>query len=310
MLKLDPRLMTPSAVDPETAAFNDRLEEQLAALPAQHELPVETTRRARAEGRGIFPLTGPAAGSGWDAPDGVVPLRISLPVGAPRGVYLHVHGGGWTFNRPDYYDLPNQRIARDTGLVVASVQYRLAPEHAWPAPLEDVLAGLERVRKLWPGLPVALGGESAGGHLSAAALAFLRRAGALQGLVGAVLNYGIYDLRMTASMANWGGRKLVLNTPVVAWFLDNLIPDPAMRTDPVASPLLSDLTGMPPALFQVGTLDPLLDDTLQLAARWAGAGAHAELALWPGGVHAFDAFDLAIAEGFRARQSAFLTGLF
>lgn len=310
MVMIDPSLFAPAAIDPETAAFNARIEAQLAALPAQNELPIADTRRARAEGRGIFPLAGPAEGSEWDAPDGSVPLRLSPPPGQARGIYLHIHGGGWTFNRPDYYDLPNQRIARDTGLIVASVQYRLAPENRWPAQIDDVLAGLQRIRQQWPGMPVAIGGESAGGHLSAAAMSALRAAGQLDGVVGAVLNYGMYDLRMTASMANWGARKLILSTPVVGWFVENLLPDTALPTDPVASPLLSDLDGMPPALFQVGTLDPLLDDTLLLAARWAGAGVQTDLAVWPGGIHAFDAFDLAIAEGFRVRQSAFLNRLF
>lgn len=331
MQMIDPALFAARAIDPETAAFAAVLEAQLADLPATHELAIAATRRARAEGKGIFPLGGPAEGSVWSEPGEDPPapaLRLSLPDAAPRGIYLHIHGGGWTFNRPEYYDIPNQRIARDTGLAVASVRYRLAPEHRWPAPLQDVLAGIAQARARWPGLPLAIGGESAGAHLAAAALLALRAEGRLAGVAGAVLNYGMYDLRMTASMANWGARKLILSTPTVAWFVANLLGpaegSPAAGSpagdsrseggtppdDPAVSPLLADLAGMPPALFQIGTLDPLLDDSLMLAARWSAAGAAAELAVYPGGVHAFDAFKLAIAEAFRARQSAFLTRLF
>ncbi|MEM8740599.1 MAG: alpha/beta hydrolase fold domain-containing protein [Pseudomonadota bacterium] len=317
MLTIDPELFAARAIDPDTAAFAAALEAQLSTLPAQHELAIAATRRARAEGKGIFPLGGPAEGSVWAGRESDPPapaLRLSRPGGAPRGIYLHIHGGGWTFNRPDYYDIPNQRIARDTGLAVASVRYRLAPEHRWPAPLRDVLEGIAQARSRWPGLPIAIGGESAGAHLAAAALIALRDQGGLDGVVGAVLNYGMYDLRMTASMANWGARKLILSTPTVAWFVANLLGNTTeggtLADDPGASPLLADLAGMPPALFQIGTLDPLLDDSLMLATRWSAAGAAAELAVYPGGVHAFDAFELAIAEAFRARQSDFLARLF
>ena len=78
--------------------------------------------------------------------------------------------------------------------------------------------------------------------------------------------------RMTASARNWGDKAMVLSTPTIAWFAANLCPDASVMADPLASPLLADLSGMPPALFQVGTADPLLDDSLAMAARWTGAG--------------------------------------
>jgi acetyl esterase/lipase len=106
---------------------------------------------------------------------------------------------------------------------VVSVQYRLAPEHRWPACAEDCEAAA-----LWAmeefGGPLLIGGESAGAHLSAVTLLRLKARGMAGRVAGMVLNYGVYDLRMTPSMANWGGRYLVLSTPVVAWFCDNLLP--------------------------------------------------------------------------------------
>lgn len=304
-----PALFRPEAVSAETAAFNARLEAMLRDLPATHEVPVEVTRKARDEGRGIFPPQGPRPGSDWVSLPSGRRVRLSPAPGRPRGLYLHIHGGGWSLGNPMHYDAINQGIAAATGMTVVAAEYRLAPEHRWPAQLEDARAALDWALAEWPGLPVAVGGESAGAHLSACLLLALRAGGRLGRIAGACLHYGMYDLRMTASMALWGPRKLVLSTPTVAWFVANLVPRPEDRADPAVSPLLADLRDMPPALFQVGTADPLLDDTLMLAARWAAAGRPAELAVHPGGVHAFDMFDLAIARDFRARQHAFLNAL-
>lgn len=284
----------PGAVAPETAAFNAQLEAALAELPPVHELPPELTRKARAEGRGVFPVAGPLAGSEWrgiaGAPGGPGRVRLSLPEGAPRGTYLHIHGGGWTLGCPDQYDAYNQRIARATGCRVVSVRYRLAPEHPWPACADDCEAAALWALETFGG-PLLIGGESAGGHLSAVTLIRLRRRGLAGRVAGVVLNYGCFDLRMTPSMANWGERYLILSTPVTDWFVRNLLSERS-AADPEVSPLLADLAGLPPALLQVGTCDPLLDDSLFMAARWRAAGNPAELAVYPGGVHAFDMFDL------------------
>ena len=309
---IDPALMRPDAISEETRAFNADFEAKTRDLPRTHEVPVELTRQARDEGRGVFPMGGPLeTGSEWrELPSGRR-VRISAPEGAPRALYLHVHGGGWTLGRPSHYDVQNQARAAATGAVVVSVEYRLAPEHPFPAGPDDCAAAAAWALDAWPGLPVAVGGESAGAHLAAVTLLHLRAAGRLERVRGAVLNYGCFDLRMTASAANWGERQLVLSTPTMRFFAERFVPDAALRGTPEVSPLMADLSGMPPALFQIGTMDPLLDDSLLMAARWAGAGAEAELAVHPGGIHAFDMFrDLAIAKDFTAREAAFLNRAF
>ncbi|RMF33957.1 MAG: alpha/beta hydrolase [Alphaproteobacteria bacterium] len=308
MPEIDPALFAPSAIEPETVEFNRELERSLAELPPTHLVPVEETRAARDAGRGIFPPGGPLEGSDWRALAGGRRVRLSPADGAPRGIYLHIHGGGWSLGRPSHYDRHNQTIAAEAGATVVSAEYRLAPEHRWPAQIEDLRAAFDWVRAEYPGLPIVLGGESAGAHLAACLLIELRAHGRLDRIAGVCLNYGMYDLRMTASVANWGPRQLILSTPTIAWFVANLVPDAAGRAAPAVSPLLADLSGMPPALFQIGTEDPLIDDSLMMAARWAGAGRQAELAIYPGGVHAFDNFDLAIAARFRARQIEFIAG--
>lgn len=304
-----PNPFDPAAVSAETAEFNAWLEAELAKVPPVHKVPPALTRKARAEGRGVFPDSGPREGSDWiaipGAPGGPARVRISLPKVTPRGTYLHIHGGGWTLGAPEFSDAHNQRIAAATGCRVASVQYRLAPEHPWPACAEDCEAAALWALDAFDG-PLLIGGESAGAHLSAVTLLRLRARGLISRVAGAVLDYGIYDLRMTPSMATWGERYFILSTPVTAWFCDNLLPEGERRDDPSVSPLMADLAGLVPALFQVGTRDPLLDDSLFMARRWQAAGNPAELAVYPGGAHAFDMFDIQIARMSRARQDGFV----
>ncbi|MEO1330869.1 MAG: alpha/beta hydrolase fold domain-containing protein, partial [Pseudomonadota bacterium] len=166
------------------------------------------------------------------------------------------------------------------------------------------------------GAPVGIGGDSAGAHLAVCALLELRERGALDRVCAAALTYGCFDLRMTPSMRRWGARNLVLSTPTVDWFVGNLLgADRSAAESPSVSPLLAALDGMPPALFQVGDADPLLDDSLFMAERWRAAGAPASLTLWPGAFHGFDYFDdpafgLPIAAQSHAQTAAFLAGRF
>lgn len=315
-LNLDPSLFSDTAISDETRAFNAKLEAMLADLPASHEVPPEVTRAARDEGKGIIPSGGPLDGSVWESLPGAPGsgrVRVT-EVESPDAVYLHIHGGGWTLGRPSYEDARNQRLAKEANVTVVSVEYRLAPEHTWPAQREDVLAVAQWLMAEGPARfgtrKIIIGGESAGAHLAATTALALKWMQKLDDVVGLVLNYGVFDLTLTPSMANWGERKLILSTPTVEWFVDNLDPGGTQRESALLSPLKADLSGLPPALFLVGTCDPLLDDTLMMATRYTSAGNAAEVAVYPGGVHAFDAFDeLEIAQQSRARVSAFVSGL-
>ena len=126
-----------------------------------------------------------------------------------------------------------------------------------------------------------------------------------RGFRGANLEAGIYDASFTPSVRRWGMRNLGLSTPACEWFTDLFVP-PDLRREPDVSPLYADLHGLPPALFTVGTLDPLLDDTLFLSARWAVAGNDAALAIYPGGVHGFHMMDLPLAARASGRIDSFI----
>jgi acetyl esterase/lipase len=273
-------------------AFNERLAALLAPLPKSHEVPPEITRKARAEGKSLFPLGGPLEGSSWrDIPGGRV--RVSPAPGAPSGVYLHIHGGGWTFGSPDLFDAPNQRIARETGLTVVSVAYRLAPENPWPACADDVetvaLWLIQSAAAEFGTDRLLIGGESAGAHLAAVALLRLKARSLLDRFAAVSFTYGVFDLRMTPSAARAGPDALIIPFETLDWFYDNLTGgDRALRADPALSPLLADLSGFPPAQILAGTADPLLDDSLLMAARLSGLGVEVETALFSGAIHGFD----------------------
>jgi acetyl esterase/lipase len=243
-------------------------------------------------------------------PAGAIPLRILRPQGEARGVYLHFHGGGHALGSEDMMDPAHDALANAAGAVVVSVGYRLAPEHPYPAGPDDCEAAAvwlaEHARREFGLERLALGGESAGAHLAAITLVRLRDRHGAAPFRAANLVYGCYDLSLTPSARGWGERNLILSTPILSWFADLWVPDPARRRDPDVSPLYAELRGLPPALFSVGTLDPLLDDSLFMASRWTAAGNRAELAVYPGGVHGFNLFPIPLAREMARRCHAFL----
>ena len=228
---------------------------------------------------------------------------------AALGTFLHIHGGGWVWGGPHHHDPQMTALADATGLITVSTSYRLAPEHPYPAGPDDCEATAlwlcrNGTRAFGHDL-VAIGGESAGGHLTAVTCLRLRDRHGLTPFRAALLTYGAFDLRGTPSMRAFGDQPLILNMSSIDWFVD-LFARGRDLEDPDISPIWADLSGLPPALFTVGTLDPLLDDTLFMAARWRAAGNRAQLDVWPGALHAFDLFENAYGQGARSRMHGFL----
>jgi acetyl esterase len=241
-------------------------------------------------------------------------LRVIAPEREAVGAYVHIHGGGWALGAADLQDPILAELADATGLSVVSVEYRLAPEHPYPAgpdDCEDAALWLLRDGFAELGVPsvAAIGGDSAGGHLATVTLLRLRdRHGITGAFAAANLIYGVFDLAMSPSLRGWGERCLVLSTPIMEHFFAMFLPgiEGDARRDPDISPLYADLRDMPPALFSVGTQDPLLDDTLFMEARWRAAGGRTELAILPEAVHAYNMFPLKVTAGSREQQYAFL----
>jgi acetyl esterase len=301
----------------EARAFNAQLEALIATQPPVYEIPPEVARQTRREGKGIFPAPVyleeardiEIAGRG-----GPIKVRLIRPDQSPAGIYLHIHGGGWTLGAHDMQDVALKLLANETGLCAASIGYRLAPEDPYPAGPDDCEDAVLHLLEHGPELldapaRFAIGGESAGAHLAAVTLLRLRdRHGMKHRIAAANLVYGAYDLNGTPSTVLWGDRNLVLSTPIVRWFSSNFLPSTTFeqRRDPDISPLYARLGDMPPALFSVGTMDCLMDDSLFMAERWRAAGNQAEVAVYPEGVHAFNAYPTALARKGNARQFEFL----
>lgn len=311
-MTLDLELFSPQAVDAETTKFNAELEQLLAAMPPIYDFPPAVIRQARESGQGPF---GALVFVDWaterriPGPGGEIPLRMFIPQSV-RGVYLHIHGGGFTIGSAHQQDPLLSAIAKICDVAVVSVEYRLAPEHPYPAGLDDCEAAavwlMNNAQREFGTARLVIGGESAGANLSAATLLRLRDRHDFAGFAGANLTFGAFDLSLTPSAARWGERNLVLNTRIIEWFHDQYVRREGRRS-PDVSPLYADLSHMPPALFTVGTLDPLLDDSLFMYARWIAAGNAAELAVYPGGVHAFTAFPIALGRRANARIRDFIT---
>jgi acetyl esterase len=300
----------------ETRAFNEGIRELLETLPALETVPVAETRKARYESGGLFPPPVFVDEARWiEIPSrgGALRARVLAPEGEAAGVYVHLHGGGWSIGAADQLDVPLAELARETKLVVASIEYRLAPEHPYPAAPDDcedaVLWLLEGgAQELGAPAALSIGGESAGAHLAALTLLRLRdRHGVRDAFFAANLVYGAFDLSGTPSRRRLVD-GLILTDSNMRWFTENFLPglDDEQRRDPAISPLFADLTGLPPALFTVGTADPLLDDTLFMAARWKAAGNEADLRVYADGIHAFNAFPTGIGIAANAAQTEFL----
>lgn len=270
---------------------------------------------ARARGEGGFPLPPKSARARVIKIDGKgghkIPLRIVAPQN-PKGVYLHFHGGGMVLGASDMQDPMLERVNERAGLACVSVEYRLAPEHPYPAPPDDCESAavwLAKNAKAEFGTDaLAVGGESAGATLSAVTILRMRDRHGYTGFRAANLFYGAYDLSFTPSQKQFGNeRRLVLRTVDIEQFMAAYLQGEHDWRDPDISPLYADLKGLPPALFSVGTSDALIDDTLFMYARYIVAGNRAELAIYPGGAHAFNYFPMiGISEQANARMDAFL----
>lgn len=310
-----PDMFRPDAVDAETAAINKMLVDMMEGAPDWWDVGAQETRDARVRGEGPFPppvysdkartieIAGPAGNT--------IELRVIAP-DTPTGVYLHIHGGGWVLGSASQQDTLLERIATNTGLACVSVEYRLAPEHPYPAGPDDCEAAavwlVENAKKEFGTDFLTIGGESAGGHLSAVTLLRMRDKHGYTGFKGANLVFGCFDMNMTPSARGFGNERLILRTLDIEKFREAFAGNANVDfCDPDFSPLYADLAGMPPALFTIGTRDALLDDSLFMHGRWLAAGNEAELAVYPGGAHGFVAFPGALATAALLRSEAFLT---
>lgn len=227
-----------------------------------------------------------------DGPDSSIPVRIYRPSAAPAPVHVHFHGGGWVIGDLETHDRDCREICVGADCIVVAVDYRLAPEHIFPAAPEDcyaalcwATANLDSLCAL-PGA-VSVGGDSAGGNL-AAAVALMARDRSGPAIAMQLLIYPVTDATMESGSYRDNANGYLLSRTMMSWFWDHYCPDLALRADPLASPITAeDLTGLPPALIMTAEFDPLRDEGEAYAERLIAADVEVEVRRFDGLVHGF-----------------------
>lgn len=269
-------------------------EEMRAAVKAMRNAPgltegagdIHAMRRGMEDMATLTPVPGDISQRDFDA--GGIPARhISAPeVRDDRGV-LYFHGGGYVMGSLNTHAELMGRISRACRAPVLGIDYRLAPEHPYPAAVEDAVASYDRLRDngIEPG-QIVIAGDSAGGGLTLACLLALQEQGKPQP-AGAVLLSPWTDLTASgASVRTRAKEDPMIDGNVLAPMAGLYCGDVAATT-PGVSPLFGDLTGLPPTLIQVGDFEVLLDDSTRLAERASKAGVDVQMEVFDGAFHVF-----------------------
>jgi acetyl esterase len=238
-------LFHPNAISVDTRAINEQLAATLSALSQPADLG--GMRDAYEHGRMGLPATPKAPNARTiriPGPGGEIALRVVVP-DTVRGAYLHIHGGGWMLGTNDMQDALLEMIGRAAGMVAVSVEYRLAPEYPFPAPVDDCVAAahwlIDHAEAEFGTRWLSIGGESAGAHLAASTLLRLRDAGLGSAFRAANLTFGCFDLSLTPSMRRAQGTAFV-DRAILEQMAAGYAGSGDLR-DPAISPLYADLSG-------------------------------------------------------------------
>jgi acetyl esterase len=225
-------------------------------------------------------------------PAGAVPVRVYTPVeaGAALPGVVYFHGGGWVIMGIETHDWICRRLAKESGAVVVSVEYRLAPEHRFPAALDDCYAAAKYVAAHASefgvdGARVAVAGDSAGGNLSAA-VALQARAAGEPALAAQVLVYPVTDAAGDTESYQQNTTGYLLEEPAMKWFWEQYMGPDGDPYDAYASVLrAADLSGLPPAIVITAEYDPLRDEGEAYGARLREAGVPVATRRYTGHIH-------------------------
>jgi acetyl esterase len=292
MIKLDVR----RRFDPQMALAVAESQRLYADLPAAASEDVAAQRALYAHERAYWNAVKPALAKvealSIPGPGGAIACRLYRPSeGGLLPAVVYFHGGGWILGNLDTHDRIMRLLAEKSGALVLGVDYRLAPEHKFPAAHDDALAATRHVLTRGRSLGIdatrlAVGGDSAGANLTLATCLGLapaeRAAIRLQ-----LLYYGAFGLSDSASMRAYGNEMDGLTRADMLRYRRHLVRTPADLEDQRLDNLSADLHGLPPALIAAAELDPLLDDSRAMAELMSEAGVTNNFTIYPGVLHGF-----------------------
>ena len=269
-------------------------------LPPTHTLTPVEARHWYRERRCVTQPQPPVVAQSIDlkapGPGGEMTLRLVRPLGSVPGkklpVLVYYHGGGWVIGDLDSHDTLCRELANGSGCAVVAVDYRMGPEHRFPAAVDDVIAATRWVHANAAALDldasrIAVGGDSAGGNLAAVVAIAARDAGDLP-LAFQLLIYPATDMRRGAPSHQSNGEGYLLTRDTITYFHDHYIDDAKHDLDWRVSPLLHpDLSRLPPAFVLTAGYDPLRDEGLQYAQALTEAGNRAALVCFERQIHGF-----------------------
>jgi acetyl esterase len=283
-------------LDPQAQALIDLIAER--GLPLTHTLPPPEARAFYRDRRNFSQPAPRAMAEVRDlaapGPLGDIPLRLYRPAGvaSPAPTLVYYHGGGWVIGDLDTHDVLCRQLADEAGCVVVSVDYRMGPEHRFPAAPDDCLAATRWLQAQAGALGLdasrfAVGGDSAGGNLAAVVSLAWRDAAEPVPLRFQLLIYPATDMRAGAPSHTSNGQGYVLTSDTIAYFQGHYLGRDQLA-DWRASPLLHpDLAGLAPALVLTAGFDPLRDEGRQYADALSAAGSTAQYLCFERQIHGF-----------------------
>ena len=280
---------------PEAAAFLEQIARQKAH--SIETLPLDVVRRAALVGGHLSadaPSLAKIENLSIKRPDGTsLPIRIYVPLGTgPFASCLYFHGGGWVLNSIDTHDELVRRLAAESRCVFVNVDYRLAPEHKYPAAAEDAWTALNWVHENSSLIGcdpnrIAVAGDSAGGNLATVVCLMTRDRGGPRVSFQALI-YPIVDCDFDRPSYHKNAEGYFLTRREMLWFWNHYVTSPEQMHEPFASPLrATSLRGLPPALILTAEYDPLCDEGEAYAEAMRNAGIHVTLHRYEGMIHAF-----------------------
>lgn len=296
-------------VDPELIAAGKLLQEKGFVVPDRTVAPLSEVRAAQERvgaflGESTVPLEDERDLS-LPGPHGQVPCRLYLPDGVERPpLIVYAHGGGFMQGSLDSWDHFLRDLVRQSGVAALSVDYKLSPEVKFPVAYEEMIAVTRLAIREGAGFGIdpsriAVGGDSAGANLALATALSMRDTDE-RALKFQLLIYGVYSTDCDSPSWQRFGRGAGLSRTQMRWIWETYLERPEQQGDWRAAPILAELKGIAPAHLIVGSLDPLIDDSNNLAAKLKAVGVPCQLTIYQGINHGFIRYGRLIGTARRA----------